>query len=391
MKKQHFETLAIQTERPPSGNREHSAPIFVNSGYRFHDSEHSRKLFADEVPDHVYSRYTNPSADEFSLKMAALEGFPYAFSTGTGMSAIHLGLISLLGAGDHVVAVRSLFGSSHQLFTKVLPRFQISYSYLDILSPETWEQQLTKQTKLLFFETPSNPGLDLVDLEWAVKFAKSHNLKVMVDNCFATPYLQRPGDFGVDVVAHSATKFIDGQGRTMGGSLLCHKADFDSINFNFRHTGPVISPFNAWVLSKSLETLAVRMEKHCSNALEVAKALEQRKDVKWVKYPGLASHPQHAIAKKQMRHGGGVVTFALEGGKERAIRFMDSLKMLRISANLGDTRTIATHPLLTTHSRLTPEDRLKVNITDDLVRVSIGLEHPDDILADIYQAIDRSK
>ncbi len=287
-----------------------------------------------------------------------------------------------------MLASRSVFGSTHQILTTIFPRFGITYSYADITdSPEQWEGKILPNTRMIFVETPSNPALDIIDLEWLGGLAKKHNVILNVDNCFTTPYLQNPAKWGAHLVTHSATKFIDGQGRVIGGAVLGTKELIKEIRFFARHTGPSMSPFNAWILSKSLETLAVRMDRHCDNALALAKHLETHQQVIKVKYPFLPSHPQHHLAIKQMKAGGGVVTFEIKGGIDAGRKFLNSLKMISHSANLGDTRTIATHPASTTHSKLTDAEREAVGITPGLIRVSVGLENLNDIIQDIEQAI----
>jgi O-succinylhomoserine sulfhydrylase len=348
-------------------------------------------LFADEIEGNIYSRFSNPNTSEFIEKMAALEHAEDGFAFATGMASIFVGFGALLQSGDHILACRSLFGSSHQLLTKVLPKWGITHTYVDASTPEQWESAIQKNTKMIFIETPSNPGLELIDLEWLGTIKSKHNLLLLVDNCFATPYLQTPVDFGADLVMHSATKFIDGQGRVLGGVIVGRKELIKEIRFFSRHTGPAMSPFNAWILSKSLETLAVRMDRHCSNALAVAQNLEKNPEIESVKYPFLPSHPQYTLAKKQMKQGGGVVTFVVTGGYERAKRFIDSVRMLSSTANLGDTRTTVTHPASTTHSKLTDDERARVGIVPGLIRISAGLEHIDDIIADIEQALTQSK
>ncbi|MDX1638036.1 MAG: PLP-dependent transferase, partial [Balneolaceae bacterium] len=340
-----------------------------------------------EVEGNIYSRYSNPNTDEFISKMCEMEGAESGISTASGMSAVFSTLASLLDQGDHLLACRSLFGSSHQILNTIFPRWGISHSYADIDKPEHWESLIRENTRVLFLETPSNPGLDLIDLEWACRLAEEHNLVTVVDNCFATPYLQRPMEYGADIVVHSATKFIDGQGRAIGGVIVGKSRYIDEMQSFTRHTGPALSPFNAWLFSKSLETLPARMDRHCSNALELARYLEDHSKVEWVKYPFLPSHPQYELAKKQMRAGGGVVAFHIKGGYEQAKTFLDNLQMLSLSANLGDTRTIATHPASTTHSKLTEEERAAVNITNGLIRIAVGLEEIEDIIADVDQAL----
>jgi O-succinylhomoserine sulfhydrylase len=386
----HFETLAIRTQAEQSDFREHSVPLYLTSSFTFEDAEQARALFADEVSGNIYTRFSNPNNTEFIEKLCLLEGTEDGIATASGMAAMFTSMAALLRAGDHIVASRSVFGSTHQILTQILPRWGITHTYADLNRPESFEAAIQPHTKMIFVETPSNPALDLIDLEWLGKLANSHNIILNVDNCFATPYLQNPARYGAHLVTHSATKFMDGQGRVIGGAILGTKELIKEIRFFARHTGPSMSPFNAWVLSKSIETLAVRMERHCANAHALAEKLLDNQQVKWVKYPFLPSHPQYELAKKQMRMGGGMVTFELEGGIARAQRFMNHLQMLSLTSNLGDTRTIATHPATTTHSKLKEEERAAVGITPGLIRISVGLEHIDDIWRDISQAIDQS-
>ncbi|MCW5912812.1 MAG: aminotransferase class I/II-fold pyridoxal phosphate-dependent enzyme [Cyclobacteriaceae bacterium] len=391
MENRNFETNAIRAQAERTPNREHSVPLYLTSSFVFEDAEQARALFADEIPGNIYTRFSNPNNNELVEKLCLLEGTEDGIATASGMAAMYSSMAALLKAGDHVLASRSVFGSTHQILNNLFPRFNISYTYADIADPASWENKIQPNTKMIFVETPSNPALDIIDLEWLGKLADKHNLILNVDNCFATPYLQNPAQWGAHLVTHSATKFIDGQGRVIAGAVLGKKELIKEVRFFARHTGPALSPFNAWVLSKSLETLAVRMDRHCAQAYELAKFLEQHPDVERVKYPFLPSHPQHALAKKQMRLGGGVVTFEIKGGLERGRRFLNSLKMLSHSANLGDTRTIATHPASTTHSKLTDAERLAVGITPGLVRISVGLETYTDIQADVAQAIEASR
>jgi O-succinylhomoserine sulfhydrylase len=387
----HFETNAIRQQTPRSQHREHSVPIYATSSFVFEDAEQARAMFADEIQGNIYSRFSNPNNDEFIEKLCLLEGAEAGIATASGMAAMFISIASFLRSGDHVLASRSLFGSTHQIMTQLLPRWGITHTYVSIHEPESWEQHIQSNTKMIFVETPSNPGLDLLDLEWLGKLAAKHNVILNVDNCFATPYLQNPLEFGAHIVTHSATKFIDGQGRTLGGAIVGNKELIKEIKFMARHTGPAMSPFHGWILSKSLETLAVRMDRHCQNALSLAEKLEKQEEVISVKYPFLPSHPQYALAKKQMRLGGGLFTFELKGGLDRGRRFLDSLKMLSLTANLGDTRTICTHPASTTHSKLSDEEQTAVGITPGLIRVSVGLEHEEDIFADLMQAIEKSR
>ncbi len=384
----NFETDAIRSQLERSQYREHSVPLYLTSSFVFDDAEQARALFADEVAGNIYSRFSNPNTTEFINKLCLLEGTEDGIATASGMAAMYISMAGLLKSGDHVLASRSVFGSTHQILTTIFPRFGISHSYLDISdSPEQWESKILPNTRMIFVETPSNPALDIIDLEWLGSLAKKHKVILNVDNCFTTPYLQNPAKWGAHLVTHSATKFIDGQGRVIGGAVLGSKELIKDIRFFARHTGPSMSPFNAWILSKSLETLAVRMDRHCDNALLIAKHLESHSSVLKVKYPFLPSHPQHLLAKKQMKAGGGVVTFEIKGGIDAGRKFLNSLKMISHSANLGDTRTIATHPASTTHSKLTVEERNAVGITPGLIRISVGLENTNDILADLEQAM----
>ncbi len=388
---ENFETNAIRTQTERSGQREHSVPIYATSSFVFNDAEQARALFANEEEGNIYSRFSNPNNDEFIEKLCLLEGVEDGMAMASGMAAMFVSMAAFLNQGDHLLICRSVFGSTHQITTQLLPRWGITHTYVDIHKPEDWEKGIGKNTKMIFLETPSNPGLDIIDLEFVGKLAKRHNLLLNVDNCFATPYLQNPAKYGADIVTHSATKFIDGQGRVIGGAVLGSKECIEKVRFFSRHTGPAMSPFNGWILSKSLETLAVRMEKHCENALHLARHLENHNEVLSVRYPFLPSHPNYKIAKKQMRLGGGMVSFELQGGIERGRKFLNSMKMISFSANLGDTRSIATHPASTTHSKLSVEERASVGITDGLIRISVGLENIQDIIDDIEQAIESSR
>ncbi|MEY4857567.1 MAG: hypothetical protein RL409_2703 [Gemmatimonadota bacterium] len=385
----HFETLAIRTQTPVSAEREHSVPLYLTSSFRFDDAEHARALFTEEVAGNVYSRYANPNTDEFVRKLCLLEGGEDGIATASGMSAVFTAIAARVSSGDHVLASRALFGSTHQIFTRILPKWGVSSDYADAADPSSWERLVRPSTKLIFIETPSNPGLELVDLRWLGDFAAARGIPLVVDNCFATPYLQRPLALGANVVTHSATKYIDGQGRALGGAIIGDASYIADCRFFARHTGPAMSAFNAWLLSKSLETLAVRMDRHCSNALALAQHFEQHPALTAVRYPFLPSHPQHELARAQMSQGGGIVVLELMGGLDAGRRFLDAVQMVSHSANLGDTRTIVTHPASTTHSRLTPAERAAVGITDGLIRVSVGLEHVGDIIADLEQALTR--
>jgi O-succinylhomoserine sulfhydrylase len=385
------QTQIIRTQANASEHREHSVPLYLTSSFTFDNAEQGRALFADEIEGNIYSRFSNPNTSEFIEKMCLLEGAEDGFAFATGMAAVFTAFGALLQAGDHILASRSVFGSSHQLLTQVLPKWGITSTYADADKPEEWAGLIQPNTKMIFLETPSNPQLELLDLEWVGKLAREHNLILNVDNCFATPYLQTPVDFGAQLVIHSATKYIDGQGRVLGGVIVGKKDLITKIRYFARHTGPAMSPFNAWILSKSLETLALRMDRHCSSALTLAQHLEKHPDMESVLYPMLPSHPQHELAKRQMRQGGGIVTIVVKGGYERAQKFMDALQLASKTANLGDTRTTVTHPASMTHSKLSQQERSAVGIFDGLIRLSVGLEHIDDIVADIEQALTASK
>lgn len=381
----------IRNQAPRSSNREHSVPLYLTSSFIFDNAEHGRAMFADEVEGNIYSRYSNPNTTEFISKVVDLEGAEDGLAFSSGMAAVFASFAGLLSSGDHIIAFRSVFGSTHQLFTTLLPRWGITTTYVDASSPEDFEAAIRPETKMIFLETPSNPGLELVDLEWLGKLKQKHNLILNVDNCFATPYLQKPIEYGADLVSHSATKYMDGQGRILGGVLVGRKDLIKELMFFIRHTGPALSAFNAWTLSKSLETLAIRMDRHCSSALKVAEMLEQHPEVEEIRYPFLPSFPQYELAKRQMKQGGGIITFSVKGGFDRAKRFMDALQMILLTPNLGDVRSIATHPASTTHSKLTEEERAWIKIYPGTVRISVGLEDLSDIIEDITQALDRSK
>lgn len=387
MKEKQFETLAIRTQSETTQFSEHSVPLYLTSGFVFDDAEEMRASFAEEKQRDLYSRYSNPNVNEFVDKVCIMEGAEAGFAFASGMAAVFSTFATLLDAGDHVVSCSSVFGATHGLFTKYFPKWNIEYSYFNVNEVETAEGLIKPNTKFLYAETPTNPGVDVLDLEYLSAICKKHNILLVIDNCFATPYLQNPIKFGADLVIHSATKLMDGQGRVMGGITVGKKELIREIYLFSRLTGPAMSPFNAWVLSKSLETLAVRTEKHCENALKLATYLDGHPKVKWVKYPFLKSHPKHDIAKKQMRLGGNIIAFEVKGGLEGGRSFFDAIKMCSLSANLGDTRTIVTHPASTTHAKVEPEVKAASGITDGMVRVSVGLEHIDDIIEDLKQAL----
>jgi len=390
MNKEQSKIIREQAER--SSSREHSVPLYLTSSFIFDNAEQGRAVFAEEESAMVYSRYANPNTTEFINKVCVMEEAEAGLAFASGMGAVFGSLATFIKQGDHIVSSRAIFGSTHQLFTQLFPRWGVTTSYVDAVDQKAWEEAIQPNTKIIFLESPSNPGLELVDLEWLADLKRQHpDIIFIIDNCFATPYLQKPLPYGIDLSIHSATKYMDGQGRVLGGVVVGKQELIDQIMFLIRHTGPAMSPFNAWILSKSLDTLGLRMDRHCSNALAVAEALEAHSDTMQVKYPFLPSHPQYELAKSQMKGGGGIVTFEIEGGQARAFRFIDALEMILYTSNLGDSRSIATHPASTTHSKLKEEERLALGISPGTIRLSIGLEDQEDIIADILQALQASR
>jgi len=388
--KRNFETEAIRTQIERTQFMEHAAPLYLTSSFVFEDTEDMRASFAEEKERNIYSRYSNPNASEFIDKVCKMEGAEEGFAFASGMAAVFSTFAALLQSGDHIVSARSIFGSTHSLFTQFLPKWNIDHSYFKFNELESIQDLIKPNTKILFAESPTNPGVDILDLAALGKIARQHGLILIIDNCFATPYLQQPISFGADLVIHSGTKLMDGQGRVLAGITVGKAELIDKIYRFARMTGPTISPFNAWILSKSLETLSVRVDRHCENALNLAQYLEQHPKVNWVKYPFLKSHPQFQLSRSQMKAGGCVVAFEIKGGLEKSKKFIDAIKLLSLSANLGDSRSIITHPALTTHSKLSAEERAQSGITDGMIRISVGLEHVDDIKRDITQALDKS-
>ncbi|MDP3313282.1 PLP-dependent aspartate aminotransferase family protein [Lutibacter sp.] len=387
MSDKNFETKAIRTQIERSQFQEHSTPLYLTSSFVFEDAEDMRASFSEEKERNIYSRFSNPNTSEFVEKVVKMEGAEEGYAFATGMAAIFSTFAALLNSGDHIVSVRAVFGSTHTLFTKYFPKWNIETSYFDINNPSEIEALIKPSTKILYAESPTNPGVDIIDLELLGEIAKKHHLLLVIDNCFATPYIQQPISYGADLVIHSATKLMDGQGRVLGG-VVVGKADLIREIYLFsRNTGPALSPFNAWVLSKSLETLAVRVDRHCENALKLAEFLENHKQVSTIKYPFLPSHPQYKIAKKQMKLGGNIIAIEVKGALEAGKKFLNAIKMCSLSANLGDTRTIVTHPASTTHSKLTTDEQLAAGITPGLVRISVGLENVNDVINDINQAL----
>jgi O-succinylhomoserine sulfhydrylase len=387
LKNAHKETLAIRTHIPRTNQKEHSNPLFLTSSFTFDTAEEMAAVFADELPGNIYSRYSNPNVQELIDKVCLLENAESGWATSSGMAAVFTTFGALLKSGDHIVSSRSVFGSTHRLLTEVFPKWGITTTYVDALDYEGYKTAIQPNTKILYIETPSNPALEIIDIALVAKICKKSKILFAVDNCFATPILQRPLDLGADISIHSTTKFMDGQGRTLGGLILSSSKIIKEIEGFARHTGPALSPFNAWIISKSIETLHIRVERMAENALVIAKKLEKHPKVKWVKYPFLPSHPHYKTAKKQMLGGGSIVTFEIKGGLKAGRQFLNKLQLFSLTPNLGDAKSIATHPASTTHSKLKPEERNAVGISDGLVRLSIGLEHVDDIWEDVLQAL----
>ncbi len=384
----HPESSAIRIQTDRTAEKEHSTPLFLTSSFVYDSAEDMGAAFSDDSLDvNIYSRFSNPTTDEFIAKIASLEGAEDGVATATGMAAVFSTFMTFLSQGDHILSASAVFGSTHTIITKFLPKWGVGYSYFDMNAPDSIEALIQPKTKMLYVETPSNPGLDIIDIEYLAALCKPRNILLVVDNCFATPAVQQPIAWGADLVIHSATKFIDGQGRVLGGVVVGRKELIYPMYLFIRNTGPSMSPFNAWILSKSIETLFIRMDRHASSAMALAKALEGHPKLNKVKYPFLLSHPQYAIAKKQMKNGGGILTFEIIGGIENGKKFLNALKMLSLTNNLGDSRSIAAHPASTTHSKLSEMERNAVGITPGLVRISVGLEHPDDIIEDILQAL----
>ncbi len=382
----------IREQAPRSATREHSVPLYLTSSFIFDSAEQGRAIFAEEEQGMVYSRYANPNTTEFINRVCALEKADAGLAFASGMAAVFASFASYIKSGDHIVSSRAIFGSTHQLITQLFPRWGVTYTYVETPNIEDWEKAIQPNTKIVFLESPSNPGLELFDLEALAKLKEKHpHVIFAIDNCFATPYLQQPLQFGFDLSIHSATKYIDGQGRVLGGVVVGNEELINEMMFFIRHTGPAMSAFNAWTISKSLETLPLRMDRHCENALALAEALENHPEIADVKYPFLPSHPQYELAKKQMKGGGGIVTFEVKGGKERAFKFIDALEMILYTSNLGDSRSIATHPATTTHAKLSDAERADLGIMPGSIRLSVGLEDKADIIEDILQALEKTK
>ncbi|HXR02895.1 MAG TPA: O-succinylhomoserine sulfhydrylase [Pseudomonas sp.] len=382
-----FDTLAVRAGQHRTPESEHSDPLFFTSSYVFRTAADAAATFAGDMPGNVYSRYTNPTVNSFEERIAALEGGEQAVATSTGMSAILATVMSLCSAGDHVLVSKSVFGSTISLFEKYFKRFGVQVDYVPLAELAGWDAAIKPNTRLLFVESPSNPLAELVDIAALAEIAHAKGAMLVVDNCFCTPALQQPLRMGADVVVHSATKFIDGQGRAMGGVVVGRREQMKEVVGFLRTAGPSLSPFNAWLFLKGLETLNIRMRAHCQSALELAQWLEQQDGIEKVHYAGLESHPQHQLAKRQQKAFGGVVSFEVKGGKDGAWRFIDATRLISITANLGDTKTTITHPGTTSHGRLSPQEREAAGIRDSLIRVAVGLEDVADLKADLARGL----
>jgi O-succinylhomoserine sulfhydrylase len=382
-----FDTLAVRAGQHRTPESEHSDPLFFTSSYVFRTAADAAATFAGDMPGNVYSRYTNPTVHAFEERIAALEGGEQAVATSTGMSAILATVMSLCSAGDHVLVSKSVFGSTISLFEKYFKRFGVQVDYVPLAELSGWDAAIKPNTRLLFVESPSNPLAELVDIAKLAEIAHAKGAMLVVDNCFCTPALQQPLRMGADVVVHSATKFIDGQGRAMGGVVVGRSEQMKEVVGFLRTAGPSLSPFNAWLFLKGLETLNIRMRAHCQSAMEVAQWLEQQDGIEKVHYAGLESHPQHDLAKRQQKAFGAVVSFEVKGGKDGAWRFIDATRLISITANLGDTKTTITHPGTTSHGRLSPQEREAAGIRDSLIRVAVGLEDVADLKADLARGL----
>ncbi|MDQ1362535.1 MAG: O-succinylhomoserine sulfhydrylase [Pseudomonadota bacterium] len=383
-----LETLAVRAGQVRTHENEHSEPIFPTSSFVFGSAAEAAARFAGTEPGNIYSRFTNPTVRIFEQRLAAMEGAESCVATASGMAAILATCMGLLKAGDHIVSSRSIFGTTTVLFTNYMGKFGVETSFVDLVDVAAWEAAIKPNTKLLFLETPSNPLTEIADIAALAKLAKQHGCLLAVDNCFCTPVLQRPLELGADIIIHSATKYLDGQGRCMGGAVLGKKDKVGTDVFGFLRTcGPTMSAFNAWVFLKGLETLHLRMKAHCDNALQLARWLEQQPAVARVYYPGLESHPQHALARQQQSGFGGILSFELKGGKDAGWKLVDATRMISITANLGDTKSTITHPATTTHGRLTPEQRAAAGIADGLIRISVGIEAIEDIKKDLARGM----
>lgn len=383
-----IETLGVRAGTVRSQFNEHSEALFLTSSFVFDSAAQAAARFKGEEPGNIYARFTNPTVTMFEQRLAALEGAERCVATASGMSAILATVMGLLSAGDHIVASRSIFGSTVQLFNNIIARFGVETTLVSPTDVDEWRRGVRPNTKLFFVESPSNPLTEVSDIGALAALARESGAKFAVDNCFCSPALQRPLELGADIVIHSATKYLDGQGRVLGGAVLGSKELMEGVFAFLRTAGPTLSAFNAWVFLKGLETLKLRMDAHSASALQLASWLEQHPGVERVYYPGLPSHPQHALALRQQRSGGGIVSFDVKGGKEAAWKVVDATRMISITANLGDAKTTITHPATTTHGRLAPEQRIAASIGDGLLRVAVGLESVRDIQADLARGLD---
>lgn len=387
MQDQRFETIAIRAQSEQTQHREHSVPLYLTSSFSFEDAEQGQAIFKNEIEANLYSRFSNPNTEEFINKLCLLENYDRGVTTASGMAAIYTAFVSLLQQGDHIIASKNIFGNALYIITNILPKMGVEYTLVEIDDTDAWEQGIKKNTKLAYLETPANPTLKIADLKFFSHLCKRNNIISIVDNCFASPYLQKPSEFDIDLSIHSATKYIDGQGRVLGGAILGNEFHISQCYDFIRRTGACLSPFNAWILSKSLETLALRMDRHCENALTIAKWLEDHPKINRVIYPFLDSHPQQKLAKSQMKLGGGLVGLEINGSKSDSMQFLNSLKLHSLTANLGDSRSIATHPASTTHSKLSEEQQIDAGIKPNYLRLSVGLENVQDLISDIDQSL----
>ena len=383
MTKKSFQTKSVREGHEPTNEQEHSAAIFLTSSYRFNSAEEAAKRFDKKEEGNVYSRFTNPTVDAFQNKLAALEGAEKCQATATGMSAIFATIMTILRPGEHMVASRCMFGTTIVLLNDIIEKFGIKVTFVDLSNLDAWSSSVQKNTKLFLLETPSNPLGEVVDIEKLAAISKKNNIVLAVDNCIMSPALQTPLSLGADLVIHSATKYIDGQGRCLAGAVAGKGTIIDDISSFARSTGPTLSPFNAWIVLKGLETLSLRMRAHCESAMTLASWLESQTFVEKVHYVGLNNHPHHEVASKQQSGFGGIVSFQVKGGRKEAFRLINNTKMISITANLGDAKTTITHPSSTTHIRLTDEEKKQTQITENLIRISVGLENVEDIIADL--------
>lgn len=383
-----LETQMVRGGTLRSNFGETSEAVFLNSGFCYNSAETAESRFNGEAPGFVYSRYVNPTLKMLEDRLALLEGSEAACVMASGMAAVFASIMCQIKAGDHFIASKVLFGSCFHIATKILPNFGIEVSLIDGTSQDEWRKAFKKNTKVVFIETPANPNLEIIDIKFVADLCKQHGVQLIVDNIFASPYAQKPLELGADIVVYSTTKHMDGQGRTLGGCVLGREQFIKEILLPFhRHTGPALSPFNAWIIYKSLETFPLRIERHCDNAKKLAEFLENHPRIKKVLYPTLKSHPQYEVARKQMKHGGALIAFEVEGSKKDVFNFMNKLQVIDISNNLGDAKSLITHPATTTHSNIAAEDRLKIGITENMCRLSVGLEHVDDLIDDLTQAL----